>query len=215
MADSSESLDWMDEILQAEWESTLATREVEGALDSWESLSGSWPNPLSVTVTDPSPISLGGKLLGGSGSFLPGFPSGTTPNGKAGVSFTVPCSGVEILLKAMMGELWLVTRSVFVGVHSQKLSKALGSMSSESLASSCWALFFEGVDVDVIGVFFPLDIAVNGSHLLLMTPLEAEVSGTQPVLDDCVVFLFLGMSCLQMKMILETASLQQRGCCFY
>ena len=56
-------------------------------------------------VTDPSLISLGDKLLGSGGSFLPCSPSGRTPEGKAGVNFTVPCSGVEILLKAMMGEL--------------------------------------------------------------------------------------------------------------
>ena len=73
-------------------------------------------------VTNPSPISLGDQLLDGGGSFLPCSLSGTTPEGRAGVSFTVPCSGVEILLKAMTGEFQLVTRSVVVGVHCWKLN---------------------------------------------------------------------------------------------
>ena len=68
-------------------------------------LSGSGPNPLFVTITDPSPISLGDELLRGGRSLLPCSPSGTTPEGKAGVSLTVPCSGVQILLKAMTGTL--------------------------------------------------------------------------------------------------------------
>ena len=57
-----------------------------------------------MTVTDPSPIFLGDELLGGGGSLLPGSAPGTISEGKAGVSFNVPCSGVESLLKAMMGE---------------------------------------------------------------------------------------------------------------
>ena len=53
-------------------------------------------------VRGSSPVSLGDKLLGGGGSLLPGSPSGTTPEGTADDNFTVPCSGVEILLKEQL-----------------------------------------------------------------------------------------------------------------
>ena len=57
-------------------------------------------------VMGSSPVSLGDELLGGGGNFLPGSSSGTTPEGRADDNFTVPCSGVEILLKETIGELW-------------------------------------------------------------------------------------------------------------
>ena len=56
-------------------------------------------------VTGSSPVSLGDELLGGGGSLLPGSLSGTTPKGRADDNFTVPCFGVEILLKETIGEL--------------------------------------------------------------------------------------------------------------
>ena len=56
-------------------------------------------------VTGSSSVFLGDELLGGGGSFLPGSPSGTTPKDRADDNFTVPHSGVEILLKETIGEL--------------------------------------------------------------------------------------------------------------
>ena len=82
-------------------------------------------------VTGSSPVSLGDELLGGGGSFLHVSPSGTTPEGRADDKFTVSCSGVEILFKETMGELWLVTRSVVVGGCWWKLLSAQWSTSGD------------------------------------------------------------------------------------